>query len=161
MNYPDVLSVSASAYHQQTKAVEDSVTLFARLDGDVTFTTEVSWTLHREADFFYCNVFGNDGSAFINPLKVLKRVHGSLVNLTPAKPQTPLGLYKKSYENEMQHFINAVKGIVPLTSTGEEAMKRMTVAEAIYQSAAKQKEIALAPSKPAASKATASKAKKK
>ncbi len=141
MNYPDVLTVSATTYHQHTKTVEDSAALFARFAGDVTFTTEVSWTFQREGDFFYCNVFGDDGSAFINPLKVYKRIHNNLVNLTPAKAHTPVALYKKSYENELRHFVSAVRGIVPLISTGEEAMKRMTIVEAIYQSAAKKKEI--------------------
>ncbi len=145
LNYPRVLSVSASAYNQQTKTVEDSAAVFARLEGGVTLTIEVSWTFHRDGDFFYCNVFGKDGSAFINPLRVFKRVHGNLVNLTPAKVQTPVGLYKKSYENELRHFVNSVKGLVPLMSTGQEAQKRMEIVEAIYQSAAKKKEIILTP----------------
>jgi predicted dehydrogenase len=144
LNYPEVLSVNASAYHQKTRNVEDSAAVFARLANDVTLTIEVSWTFHREGDFFYCNVFGDNGSAFINPLKVLKDVHGSLVNLTPAKTQTPVSLYKKSYENEIRHFVNTVKEIVPLISSGEEAAKRMRVVEAIYQSAAKKREIVLA-----------------
>ena len=147
LNYPDVTTVSASTYHQHTKTVEDSAAVFLRFANDLTFTTEVSWTFQREGDFFYCNVFGDDGSAFINPLKVYKRIHGNLVNLTSAKPQTPVSLYKKSYETELRHFINAVKGIVPLISTGEEAMKRMTVVDAIYQSAAKKKEIVLSAGK--------------
>jgi len=152
LNYPKVLSVSATTYNQQTKTVEDSAALFARLENDVTLTIEVSWTFHRDGDFFYCNVFGDDGSAFINPLRVFKRVHGSLVNLTPVKTQTPVSLYKKSYENELRHFVNAVKGLVPLISTGEEAAKRMTIVEAIYQSAAKKKEIILATSEAKAKK---------
>jgi predicted dehydrogenase len=155
LNYPAVLSVSATTYHQKTKAVEDSAALFARLANDVTLTLEVSWTFHRDADFFYCNVFGDEGSAFINPLKVFKRVQGNLVNLTPAKPQTPVSLYKRSYENELRHWINAVKGVVPLMSTGDEAALRMNVVEAIYQSAAKKKEITLGKetTKPARAKA--------
>ncbi len=143
LNYPNVASVTASIYNQQTKTVEDSAAVFARLENGVTLTIEVSWTFHRDGDFFYCNVFGKDGSAFINPLRVFKRVHGNLVNLTPAKVQTPVGLYKKSYENELRHFVNSVKGLVPLMSTGEEAQKRMEIVEAIYQSAAKKKEIVL------------------
>jgi predicted dehydrogenase len=144
LNYPEVLTVSASSYKQFSKNVEDSAALFVRLEGDVTFTTEVSWTFQREGDFFYLNVFGDDGAAFINPLKVMKRVGGQLINLTPAKAQTPVSLYKKSYENELRYFINAVKGLVPLVSTGQEAAKRMTLVEAIYQSAAKKKEIVIA-----------------
>lgn len=152
LDYPNVVSVTTSTYHQLTKGVEDSAAIFLRLENDVTLTIEVSWTFHRDADFFYCNVFGDAGSAFINPLKVLKRVHGQLVNLTPAKPQTPVSLYRKSYENELRHFVNAVKGIVPVISTGEEAARRMTVVEAIYQSATKKKEVTLAPQKPAKKK---------
>ncbi len=144
LNYPEVQTVSASTYHQQTKTVEDSAAVFARIAGDITFSIEVSWTFHRETDFFYCNIYGNDGSAFINPLKVMKRIHGSLVNLTPVKQQTPVALYKKSYENELRYFVNAVKGLVPLVSTGEEAARRMTIVDAIYQSAAKKKEIVIA-----------------
>lgn len=143
LNYPNVLTVTAETYKQYTKNVEDSAALLARLDGGITFTTEVSWTFQREGDFFYCNVFGDDGAAFINPLKVMKRVHGNLVNLTPAAPQSPVALYKKSYENEFRHFINSVKGIVPLISSAEEAAKRMLLVEAIYQSASKHKEISL------------------
>ncbi|SRR5579883_455906 len=143
LNYPEVQTVSASTYKQFTKSVEDSAAIFVRMAGDITFTTEVSWTFQREGDFFYCNVFGDDGAAFINPLKVMKRVHGNLVNLTPAKAQTPVSLYKKSYENELRYFINAIKGLVPLVSTGQEAAKRMGIVEAIYQSAAKKKEIAI------------------
>jgi predicted dehydrogenase len=152
LNYPEVLSVNASNYYQHTKNVEDSSAVFVRLANDVTLTIEVSWTFHREGDFFYCNAFGSDGSAFINPLKVLKNVHGSLVNLTPAKSHTPVSLYKKSYENELRHFVNMQKEMVPLISSGEEAAKRMRVVEAIYKSAASKKEVVLSSSKPSSKK---------
>ncbi|HYM19600.1 MAG TPA: Gfo/Idh/MocA family oxidoreductase [Candidatus Kapabacteria bacterium] len=147
MNYPEVTTVSATTYYQFTKKVEDSAAVFIRLADGVTLTIETSWTFHREGDFFYCNVFGKQGSAFINPLRVFKQVAGNLVNLTPAKTESQVALYKKSYENELRHFINACRGIVTLTSTGEESVKRMKVVEAIYQSATKQKEIALGASK--------------
>lgn len=144
LNYPEVSTISATSYHQFTKKVEDSCAVFARLANNVTLTIESSWTFHREGDFFYCNVFGDKGSAFINPLRVYKSVAGNLVNLTPAKSDSQVGLFKKSYENELRHFINAIKGIVPLISSGDESVARMQVVEAFYQSAAKKKEIVLA-----------------
>ena len=147
LNYPKVLTVSATTYNQFTKKVEDSAAVFIRLANGVTLTIETSWTFHREGDFFYCNVFGKEGSAFINPLRVFKQVAGNLVNLTPAKSDSQVALFKKSYENELRHFINNCKGLVPSVSTGEEAVMRMQIVEAIYQSAAKNKEIVLAPSK--------------
>ncbi len=147
LNYPKVSTVSATTYNQFTKKVEDSAAVFIRLADGVTLTIETSWTFHRDGDFFYCNVFGKDGSAFINPLRVFKQVAGNLVNLTPAKSESQVALYKKSYENELRHFINCVKGLVPIVSSGEEAVMRMQIVEAIYQSAAKNKEIALSPAK--------------
>jgi predicted dehydrogenase len=143
LNYPKVETVSATTYYQFTKKVEDSAAVFIRLAGGVTLTIETSWTFHREGDFFYCNVFGKDGSAFINPLRVFKQVAGNLVNLTPAKTDSQVALFKKSYENELRHFVNSCRGLVPLVSSGEESVMRMQVVEAIYQSAAKNKEIVL------------------
>lgn len=143
MNYPEVSTISATSYNQYTKKVEDSCAVFIRLANDVTLTIETSWTFHREGDFFYCNVFGDKGSAFINPLRVFKSVAGNLVNLTPAKSDSQVALFKKSYENELRHFINALRGIVSLVSSGEDSLARMQVVEAFYQSAAKKKEIAL------------------
>ncbi|MBS1902522.1 MAG: Gfo/Idh/MocA family oxidoreductase [Bacteroidetes bacterium] len=143
LNYPKVATVSATTYYQFTKKVEDSAAVFIRLADGVTLTIETSWTFHREGDFFYCNVFGKDGSAFINPLRVFKHVAGNLVNLTPAKTESQVAMYKKSYENELRHFVNACRGLVPLVSTGNEATMRMQVVEAIYQSAAKNKEVTL------------------
>jgi predicted dehydrogenase len=147
LNYPEVHSVSGTTYYQYTKKVEDSAAVFVRLGNNVTLTIETSWTFHRDGDFFYNNVFGDRGSAFINPLRIFKRVAGNLVNLTPTKNESQVALYKKSYENEIRHFINAVRGIVPLVSTGHEAVQRMKVVDAFYQSAAKGKEIVLAKKK--------------
>ncbi|HET9136307.1 MAG TPA: Gfo/Idh/MocA family oxidoreductase [Candidatus Kapabacteria bacterium] len=147
LNYPKVATVSATTYNQFTKKVEDSAAVFIRLADGVTLTIETSWTFHREGDFFYCNVFGKDGSAFINPLRVFKQVAGNLVNLTPAKTESQVSLFKKSYENELRHFVNACRGLVPPVSTGEESVMRMQVVEAIYQSAAKNKEVVLSPAK--------------
>jgi predicted dehydrogenase len=147
LNYPEVHSVSGTTYYQYTKKVEDSAAVFVRLGNNVTLTIETSWTFHRDGDFFYNNVFGDGGSAFINPLRVFKRVAGNLVNLTPTKNESQVALYKKSYENEIRHFINAVRGIVPLVSTGHEAVQRMKVVDAFYQSATKGKEIVFAKKK--------------
>lgn len=147
LNYPEVSSVSGTAYYQHTKKVEDSCAVFIRLANSVTLTIESSWTFHREGDFFYNNVFGDGGSAFINPLRVFKNMAGNLVNLTPAKSESQVGLYKKSYENELRQFINSVKGLVPLVSSGHEAVHRMKVVDAFYQSASKGKEVVISKKK--------------
>ena len=80
----------------------------------------------------------------INPLRIHKQLHGNLVNVTPAKIESPQNLYRKSYENELKHFVGAARELHQIISTGDEAVHRMKVVEAIYQSAKKGKEIVLA-----------------
>lgn len=144
LGFPAVGRVSAATFHHSTKNVEDSAVVFVSLKGGVSLMIETSWSFNSLTDFFYCDLYGTEGSATINPLRINKHLHGSLVNVTPAKIETPANLHKKSYENELRHFVGAVRGLHPVVSTGEEAVKRMAIVEAIYQSAKKGKEIIFA-----------------
>jgi len=144
MGFPPVTHVSATTYSHKTKSVEDTCIATVKMKPDSILTIEASWSLLSSQDYFYCNLFGTEGSALINPLRIHKKLHGSLVNLTPATTDSPNGLYRKSYENELRHFIGALRGIHPVLSTGEEAMERMKVVEAIYRSSRSGKEVRLA-----------------
>jgi predicted dehydrogenase len=141
MGFPTVTHVSATMYGHKTRSVEDTCVATIKMKPDAVLTLEVSWSLLSAEDYFYCNLFGSEGSALINPLRIHKQLHGSLVNLTPASSESPNALHRKSYENELRHFIGALRGIHPVVSTGEEAMERMKVVEAMYLSARKGKEI--------------------
>jgi len=135
MGYPEVNEVIAANYSHNTKGVEDSSVVFIRMKNGSTITIESSWSFESEQDFFYCDVFGTEGSGSLNPFRILKKMHGSLVNLAPVSHDTPLTLYRKSYENELKHWVGALRGIHPLASTGEEAVHRMKIVDAIYKSA--------------------------
>jgi predicted dehydrogenase len=141
--YPDAKRVSAANYSLLDKNVEDTCTAFITMDGDMTVLVEASWSLQTESDFFYCELFGTEGSARVNPLRINKQMHGNLVNVTPLKTDTPQNMYKRSYESELKHFVGAVRGLHPAISTAEEAVKRMKVVDAIYKSAEKRKEVKL------------------
>jgi predicted dehydrogenase len=88
-----------------------------------------------EDDAYSCQVFGTDGTASLNPLRINKELHGNMVNLAPTKLDPPQHLFKRSYENELKHFIGAVKGMHPVISTADEAMQRMRIVDAVYKSA--------------------------
>ncbi|TLY27642.1 MAG: Gfo/Idh/MocA family oxidoreductase [Ignavibacteria bacterium] len=143
LGFPPVERVTAKMYMQKTKSVEDSSIAFIEMKYGASITLEVSWSFQALEDYFYCDFFGSDGSAKINPLRIHKQLHGNLVNVTPAKIESPANLYKKSYENELKHFVGAARGLHQIISTGEEAVQRMKAVEAIYQSAQKGKEIVL------------------
>ncbi len=143
LGFVPVERVNAKMYMHKTKSVEDSCIVFLEMKYGTAAVLEVSWSLQSAQDFFYCEFFGSEGSAMINPLRIHKQLHGSLVNVTPAKTETPFNLHKKSYENELKHFVGAARGLHQVISTGDEAVQRMKVVEAIYQSAQKGKEITI------------------
>ena len=139
--FPEVKSVTATNYFQSTKSVEDSSIAMIRFRNNSVMTIEVSWGMLREGELFYCNVYGKEGSSSINPFKIYKRMEGNLYNITPKKIATPSNFFKKSYEYELKHFMGAVRGNNNIISTGEDALKVMEVADAIYKSAKTNKEV--------------------
>jgi len=143
LNFPEVLSVHSSSFYKEIKNVEDFSFVFLKLANNATLTIEVSWTMLQENDFMYCNLFGTEGSALLNPLKIQKQMHGNIVNLTPANMEKSPNYFKRSIENELKHFIIALRGLTPIISSAEEAVKRMQVLDAIYKSAETGKEIIL------------------
>ena len=138
--YLGVKRLSASMYKNTTKSVEDSCIAWCSMKNNATVSIEVSWSFYTEQDYFYCDLIGTNGSARINPLRISRMIDGHVVDLTPMKHETPQHLYQKSYENELKHFFGSVRGLHPIISTGEEALQRMEVVEAIYRSAQMGKE---------------------
>lgn len=135
MGYPEVKEVTASTYSQQTREVEDTSVAFIKMKNGSTMTIESSWSFETDEDFFYCDCFGTDGSGSLNPFRILKRMHGNLVNVAPVQQESPLSLYRKSYRNELQHWVNVLRGLHKVISTGEEAVHRMRVVDGLYRSA--------------------------
>jgi predicted dehydrogenase len=141
LKFPKVKSVTAVNYNHAFKDVEDSSFAFIKFSNGATVSIEASWTLHREDDLFYCNVYGKEGSSQINPLKIYKRMHGTVVNVTPIKMETPANIFKRAYEYELSHFINSVRNHSPNLSSGIEALDRMKIVDAVYKSARLGKEV--------------------
>jgi predicted dehydrogenase len=143
MGFPEVREVSATNYSHHTKDVEDSSVVFLKMKNGSTLTIEASWSFESTSDFFYCDCFGTDGSGSLNPFRIIKRMHDNLVNVAPASIETPQSLYRKSYENELKHWIGALRGLNPIISNGEEAVQRMKIIDLIYKSAKRGKAVAI------------------
>jgi predicted dehydrogenase len=142
MGFPEVKEVSATNYSHHTKDVEDSSIAFLKMINGSTLTIEASWSFESTSDFFYCDCFGTEGSGSLNPFRIIKRMHDNLVNVAPSSVETPQSLYRKSYENELKHWIGSLRGLHSVISTGDEAVQRMRVVDLIYKSAKRGKAIA-------------------
>ncbi|MCC6650807.1 MAG: Gfo/Idh/MocA family oxidoreductase [Candidatus Eisenbacteria bacterium] len=135
-----VTSVTASVHRTKKGEVEDSATAFFRLESGATLTLELSWGLLMEKDFAYLNLFGSGGAALLNPFRVHKGMHGTLVNVTPAL-ETPKNQYKLSMEAQVEHFADTLRtGKKPLGSA-DEVLAVMQLMDAVYKSAELGKEV--------------------
>jgi predicted dehydrogenase len=139
---PKVTSVTASVHRSRKGEVEDSATAFLRLENGATLTLELTWGLLMEKDFAYLNVFGSGGAALLNPLRLHKGMHGTLVNVTPTM-DTSRNQYKQSVELQLAHFADALrKGNRPM-GHAEEILPVMQLMDAIYRSAELGREVKL------------------
>ena len=141
LDYPAVETVSTQNYFTNTKNVEDTSVSFLRCKKSSIISLETSWSLLLEKDSFNITVHGTKGSASLNPFKVFKNLDNKFIELSPPKEENPTILFQKSYQNELKSFIGAVRGLNPILSSGEEALVRMKVIEAMYKSAAQNSEV--------------------
>ena len=140
---PAVESVTASVHRQKKGDVEDSATAFFRLSTGATLTLELTWGLLMEKDFAYVNLFGSGGAALMNPLRIHKGMHGSLVNVTPTM-ETSRNQYKQSIEMQISHFADALRRGAKPMGLAEEILPVMELMDAVYRSAEQGKEVRIA-----------------
>lgn len=136
-----VNSVSVQKFNNTSKDVEDSAVGLIRFANDSVINFEVSWDLFSEVDSFNLVAHGTKGSACLNPLRVYKKIEAGHIDYTPTSSVYPTNVYRKSYENELKHFIGSIREGTNLLSSGAEALTRMNLLEAIYKSAEQGKEI--------------------
>lgn len=144
LNYADVSGVSVKNFMHRTKTVEDSSVGIVRLKGDKLINFEVSWSLLSDKDNLHLDIFGTQGTAHLNPLRAYKLINGTKIDYSPSHSAAGTkNLYKKSYENELKHFIGTVQGNVGITSSIDSALHRMKLLEALYKSANTNAEVKL------------------
>ncbi len=141
LSYPEVSSVATTNFYHNTNNVEDTSISCIKCKNSAVINLEVSWSLPVEKDHFFFDVYGTKGSFSSTPLRLYKKIENDYINLTPNQIDSPPVLFKKSYLNELKSFFGAIKGLNPVFSSGEEAVQRMKVVEAMYESAKKKQEI--------------------
>lgn len=135
----DVSSVVAG-FHT-TDRIEDSGIIFLRYRDGSYLMIEVGWTLLFEKDFTYFNLYGSDGVALLNPLKIRKLENNRVIDLTPSNiPKHPI---KESYYNMLERFIDYVGSRSVPQHGWQDAYEVAIIIDAAYRSAEEEKEILL------------------
>ncbi len=141
MDYPNVKTVQTQNFYQSRKTLEDTSISFIRCGNSKLINIETSWALPVEKDLFQLSVYGSNGSVTSTPLHLYKKVENQIVDLKPTLSESPSHLFKKAYLNELKSFIGAVRGLNPVFSSGEQAVERLRVIEAMYKSADSNQEV--------------------
>ena len=140
---PKVESVTASVHGFARARSRTAPPRSSGSTNGATLTLELTWGLLMEKDFAYVNLFGSGGAALLNPLRIHKGMHGTLVNVTPSL-ETSRNQYKQSIEAQIAHFADVLrKGAKPM-GTAEEILPVMELMDAVYRSAEQGKEVRLA-----------------
>jgi len=141
LDFPALNSVSVQKFNHRTKGVEDSAVGFIRGADSSVINFEVSWSFHSDKDSFGLTTYGTEGTAQLNPLKAYKRTESGNIDYTPSTSSSSKNMYKKSYENEIKHFIGSIRSNNPVISSCKDALKRMELIENIYRSAELNEEV--------------------
>jgi predicted dehydrogenase len=139
----DVESVSVQKFDHSKNEIEDSAIGLIRFQNGEIVNFEVSWEIYSNSDSFNITAHGTKGTSCLNPLKIFKKSESIHIDYTPYKAANVQNLFRKSYENELRHFIGAVREGAPVISSVDEALNRMKLLEALYKSAELKKEIKL------------------
>lgn len=138
------VSVKAVTFHRVPNlSVEDSAICMLQYESGTVLSLEVSWTIMTEKDLLYVNLYGTEGTALINPLRVYKSIRGKMVNITPSTDEGANIRYRRSYKNELRHFVACLNKNIPMQADAAEVAERLRILEALYRSAEAGKEITL------------------
>lgn len=141
-NFPKLKKVRLYDYQLNPNIdVEDAALAVLETDKNQTITIEISWKMYLEKDTLYTHIFGKNGAAKLNPLRVHKEMHGNLVNVSPMHQDSNLDLFRRAYSKELKHFVRVVRGERENMSSAEDALKVMRVLDALYESAKRKEEV--------------------
>lgn len=139
---PKPTRVSAVLNRTSARAVEHSGSALVVCENGASIFLDVTWNHIGDGERFGAGVRGSKGTASVNPFVVWKQMHGSPVNVSPTTTwgrETP---YQASFRAEWAHFIAAIRGKAKLPPL-EEHVTLHKVLEAIYKSAAENRDIKL------------------
>src|SRR5438046_2075829 len=97
----------------QTKdSVEDMATALVVCENGVSISMDVSWRHLGAAERFWFDLVGTKGSATVQPLRVFKDAHGTVIDATPTGASGRETPFAQSYRAEWTYFLAVIKGDV-------------------------------------------------
>ena len=94
------------------ESVEEMGSVLVVCESGVFLSIDVSWRHLAEGERFWFDLVGTKGSAAIQPLRMIKDVHGVPTDVTPSGATGRETLFAQSYRAEWTYFLAVSKGEV-------------------------------------------------
>jgi predicted dehydrogenase len=142
LDYPMPERLTAYLLDRDEDGVDDSAVVLMRLEGNLTFSVEVSWDLAAIKDRHTLLALGELGTGSLSPFVVQRETDGKVIDVTPRLAPGTENLYTASYRRELDYFFGVVRGEreEPLPTEQE---KLMGIVDACYRSSNEGREIVL------------------
>ena len=122
--------------------VEDLGSGLVVCEGGLGLAIDVSWRSLPEGERFSFDVVGSKGAAGIQPLRIVKDVHGVPTDVTPTGATGRETQFTQSYRAEWTYFLAVIQGQVNAPSPRDQLVLQ-SVVEAVYRSAAEGRDVLL------------------
>ncbi len=140
-DFPRVTRISASVERAKgANAVEESAVVFIECAGGFTVTIDVNANYIGEDQRWWFEVIGTEGSARLAPLRISKRIHGAVVDVSPSGAATKDTLYIQSYRSELAHFVAVLREDTEYEPPKDQ-VRVYKLLDAIYKAAEDAKEL--------------------
>jgi predicted dehydrogenase len=111
-------------------------------EGGLFLAVDVSWRHLADGERFWFDLLGTKGSAGIQPLKIVKDVHGMPTDVTPTGATGRETQFAQSYRAEWTYFLAALKGDVNASPPKDQLLLQRVV-DAVYRSADEGRDVLL------------------
>ena len=122
--------------------VEDMAAGFIRLDGGAAVAFKTSWAANVPENTGQTTILGTEGGLLLDPLTLVTNMGSYQVNVAPRVPADRKVAFSGHWE-ETAHFVKVIRGEEELSVTRDEVLNVIRTLDALYQSAAEGREIAL------------------
>ncbi len=141
LDFPRVERVSATMERGRgANAVEESAIVLIECQGGFTVTIDVHANYVGEDQRWWFELIGTSGSARLNPLRLIKEIHGTPVDVSPTGAQTRDTAFIQSYRSELAHFVAVARGDAPYEPPRDQ-IRVYKLLDMIYKAADDAKEL--------------------
>ncbi|MGG6309503.1 Gfo/Idh/MocA family protein [Paenibacillus macerans] len=131
----------AADYDASLNTVEDMANALIRFENGASLMVDVSFSLHAKQNSALVNIYGDKGGAEIEPqLSIVTERHNTIINIDP-QISTPTFDFQRSFQNEINHFVDSCLDGVPPISPVEDGVEMIKILNAVYESAVEGREI--------------------